>query len=74
MSGATIRVVTNGRRTTDTRFIPGGIVHQEINADPDVPTRWVVVRSDPDPDPGVVDLPELDDCAEAPPRDHSAAE
>lgn len=72
MSGATIRVVTSGQRTTDTRFIPGGIVHQEINADPDVPTRWVVVRSDPDP--VVVDLPELDDCAEAPPRDYSAAE
>jgi len=53
-------------------FIPGRIVHQEINASADEPTSWVVVRSHPDPI--VVNLPELDAFAEQPARDHSAAE
>ena len=52
-------------------FIPAEIIHQEINADPDVPTTWVVVRSGKAPI--VVNLPELDDVAEKPARDYTAA-
>ncbi len=52
-------------------FIPAAIVHQEINPS-DEPTTWVVVRSGVDPI--VVNLPELDDVAERPTRDYSAAE
>jgi uncharacterized RmlC-like cupin family protein len=44
-------------------FIPAHTVHQEINASADTPTVWVVTRSDPDPI--VVDLPELDEFAES---------
>jgi uncharacterized RmlC-like cupin family protein len=44
-------------------FIPAHTVHQEINASTDTPTVWVVTRSDPDPI--VVDLPELDQFAES---------
>jgi uncharacterized RmlC-like cupin family protein len=43
-------------------FIPAHTVHQEINASADDPTLWVVTRSDPDPI--VVNLPELDKFAE----------
>jgi uncharacterized RmlC-like cupin family protein len=43
-------------------FIPAHAVHQEINASADDPTVWVVTRSDPDPI--VVNLPELDKFAE----------
>ena len=43
-------------------FIPAHTVHQEINASADNPTVWVVTRSDPDPI--VVNLPELDKFAE----------
>jgi uncharacterized RmlC-like cupin family protein len=43
-------------------FIPAHTVHQEINASADDPTVWVVTRSDPDPI--VVNLPELDKFAE----------
>jgi len=53
-------------------FIPGGIVHQEINASAEEPTSWVVVRSHPDPI--VVNLPELDSFVERPACDRSAAE
>jgi uncharacterized RmlC-like cupin family protein len=53
-------------------FIPGGIVHQEINASAEEPTSWVVVRSHPDPI--VVNLPELDSFAEQPFSTHCAAE
>jgi uncharacterized RmlC-like cupin family protein len=53
-------------------FIPAEIVHQEINASIEEETRWVVVRSDPDPI--VVNLPELDDYAETPAVDYTAAE
>ena len=56
--------------TGDFVLIPGGIVHQEINASADEPTTWVVVRSHPDP--VVVNLPELDQYAEAPARRHAA--
>lgn len=42
-------------------FIPGGMVHQELNASEEEPTTWVVVRSAVDPI--VVNLPELDDIA-----------
>jgi uncharacterized RmlC-like cupin family protein len=45
-------------------FIPGEIVHQEINASTEEPTRWVVVRSGVDPI--VVNLPELDHLIEQP--------
>lgn len=45
-------------------FIPAHIVHQEINASTDEATTWVVVRSGKDPI--VVNLPDLDDIAEAP--------
>jgi uncharacterized RmlC-like cupin family protein len=44
-------------------FIPAHTVHQEINASADNPTVWVVTRSDPDPI--VVNLPELDEFAES---------
>lgn len=53
-------------------FIPAELIHQEINASPDEPTTWVVVRSAPDPI--VVNLPELDDVAEPPARDYTSAE
>ena len=43
-------------------FIPAHIIHQEINASGDEETAWVVVRSDPNPI--VVNLPELDEFAE----------
>src|ERR1700726_4288369 len=43
-------------------FIPAHTVHQEINASTERPTVWVVTRSDPDPI--VVNLPELDKFAE----------
>ena len=43
-------------------FIPAHTVHQEINASTERPTVWVVTRSDPDP--MVVNLPELDKFAE----------
>jgi uncharacterized RmlC-like cupin family protein len=43
-------------------FIPAHTVHQEINASTEHPTVWVVTRSDPDPI--VVNLPELDKFAE----------
>lgn len=43
-------------------FIPAHIIHQEINASGDEETAWVVVRSDPNPI--VVNLPELDHLAE----------
>jgi uncharacterized RmlC-like cupin family protein len=43
-------------------FIPAHTVHQEINASADRPTVWVVTRSNPDPI--VVNLPELDKFAE----------
>jgi len=52
-------------------FIPAEIIHQEINPS-DEPTTWVVVRSGVDPI--VVNLPELDDVAEQPARDCTAAE
>jgi uncharacterized RmlC-like cupin family protein len=53
-------------------FIPAEIVHQEINASVEEETAWVVVRSHPDPI--VVNLPELDEFAEAPAVDYTAAE
>lgn len=43
-------------------LIPAEIIHQEINASDEEPTVWVVVRSDPNPI--VVNLPELDHLAE----------
>lgn len=43
-------------------FIPAHIVHQEINGSADEETAWVVVRSDPNPI--VVNLPDLDHLAE----------
>ncbi len=52
-------------------FIPAEIIHQEINPG-DEPTSWVVVRSSVDPI--VVNLPELDDVAERPARDYTAAD
>jgi uncharacterized RmlC-like cupin family protein len=52
-------------------FIPAALVHQEINASADEPTTWVVVRSATDPI--VVNLPELDELAEAPARTYTAA-
>ena len=42
-------------------FIPAHTVHQEINASAEQPTVWVVTRSNPDPI--VVNLPELDKFA-----------
>ena len=53
-------------------FIPAHIIHQEINASGDEATSWVVVRSDPDPI--VVNLPELDHLAEPARRDTVPAE
>jgi len=53
-------------------FIPGNIVHQEINASADDATSWVVVRSHPDP--VVVNLPELEAFAEPPARTYGPAE
>ena len=47
-------------------FIPAHTVHQEINASAAYPTVWVVTRSNPDPI--VVNLPELDRFTEHPPR------
>jgi uncharacterized RmlC-like cupin family protein len=49
-------------------FIPAHTVHQEINASADDPTVWVVTRSDPDPI--VVNLPELDKFAESATREY----
>jgi uncharacterized RmlC-like cupin family protein len=49
-------------------FIPAHTVHQEINASPDRPTVWVVTRSNPDPI--VVNLPELDKYAEPGAREY----
>ena len=48
-------------------FIPAHTVHQEINASADDPTVWVVTRSNPDPI--VVNLPELDEYAESATRE-----
>ena len=48
-------------------FIPAHTVHQEINASADNPTVWVVTRSDPDPI--VINLPELDEFAESATRE-----
>jgi len=53
-------------------FIPGEVIHQEINASADDPTSWVVVRSHPDP--VVVNLPELAEYAEPPVRDYTPAD
>jgi uncharacterized RmlC-like cupin family protein len=53
-------------------FIPGGVIHQEINASTETATTWVVVRSGVDPI--VVNLPELDDVAEAPALEYTDAE
>jgi uncharacterized RmlC-like cupin family protein len=50
-------------------FIPAHTVHQEINASTECPTVWVVTRSDPDPI--VVNLPELDKFAEPAARKYS---
>jgi uncharacterized RmlC-like cupin family protein len=49
-------------------FIPAHTVHQEINALADNPTVWVVTRSDPDPI--VINLPELDKFAESAKREY----
>jgi uncharacterized RmlC-like cupin family protein len=49
-------------------FIPAHTVHQEINASAAFPTVWVVTRSNPDPI--VVNLPELDKFAEPGARDY----
>lgn len=56
----------------DSVVIPAEIVHQEINASAEEDTSWVVVRSHPDPI--VVNLPELDEFAEAPAVDYTDAE
>jgi len=53
-------------------FIPAEIIHQEINASVEEATSWVVVRSDPNPI--VVNLPELGDYAESPAIDYTGAE
>lgn len=53
-------------------FIPANTVHQEINPSTEVPSIWVVVRSQPDPI--VVNLPELDEYAEAPAVDYTRPE
>ena len=47
-------------------FIPAHTVHQGSNASAAYPTVWVVTRSNPDPI--VVNLPELDKFTEHPPR------
>src|ERR1700744_3647384 len=49
-------------------FIPAHTVHQEINASADKPTVWAVTRSNPDPI--VVNLPELDKFAEPATREY----
>jgi uncharacterized RmlC-like cupin family protein len=49
-------------------FIPAHTVHQEINASTERPTVWVVTRSNPDP--VVVNLPELDKFAEPAAREY----
>ena len=49
-------------------FIPAHTVHQEINASADNPTVWVVTRSQPEPI--VVNLPELDKFAEPAAHDY----
>jgi len=49
-------------------FIPTHTVHQEINASADDPTVWVVTRSNPDPI--VINLPELDKYAESAAREY----
>jgi uncharacterized RmlC-like cupin family protein len=49
-------------------FIPAHTVHQEINASAAYPTVWVVTRSNPDPI--VVNLPELDKFADPGARDY----
>ena len=49
-------------------FIPAHTVHQEINASPDRPTVWVVTRSNPDPI--VVNVPELDKFTEPATREY----
>ena len=48
-------------------FIPAHTVHQEINASAAYPTVWVVTRSNPDPI--VVNVPEVDKFAEPPARE-----
>jgi uncharacterized RmlC-like cupin family protein len=53
-------------------FIPAQIIHQEINASDDLETVWAVVRSGTDPI--VVNLPELDQYAEAPRTNYTAPE
>ena len=49
-------------------FIPAHTAHQEINASTERPTVWVVTRSNPDPI--VVNLPELDKFAEPAAREY----
>jgi uncharacterized RmlC-like cupin family protein len=49
-------------------FIPAHTVHQEINASAEQPTVWAVTRSDPDPI--VVNMPELDVFAETGAREY----
>jgi uncharacterized RmlC-like cupin family protein len=49
-------------------FIPAHTPHQEVNASADRPTVWVVTRSNPDPI--VVNLPELDKFAEPATREY----
>ena len=58
-------------RSGDFVFIPAHTVHQEINASADDPTVWVVTRSNPDPI--VVNLPELDKFAESAAREYPHA-
>jgi uncharacterized RmlC-like cupin family protein len=53
-------------------FIPAHIIHQEINASDDLETVWAVVRSGVEPI--VVNLPELDQFAEAPRTIYTAPE
>lgn len=53
-------------------FIPAQIVHQEINGSTEESTTWVVVRSGTDAI--VVNLPQLDDVAEAPAVAYADAE
>jgi uncharacterized RmlC-like cupin family protein len=69
--GPTLENVTEAG-VGDFVFIPAEIVHQEINASAEEETSWVVVRSNPDPI--VVNLPELAEFAEAPAVDYTAAE
>jgi uncharacterized RmlC-like cupin family protein len=49
-------------------FIPAHTVHQEINASAAYPTVWVVTRSEPDPI--VINLPEMSKFAEPSTREH----